>query len=128
MIPQLNTGLRAELAAILIAIHSITTTDEITLMTESVTSLQLINNMLTRPQGLQHHKHRHLLSELTQSLWSRQAPITAHKVRAHIGCSGNERADRLSKQAHTPPQQSHTLHHLSLAMVAALSQDICWRR
>ena len=59
--------------------------------------------ILTRPQGLRHHKHRHLLSELTQTLWSGQAPVTAHKVRAHIGCSGNEHADRLSKQAHTSP-------------------------
>ena len=72
-------------------------------MTDNLTSLQLINTMLTRPQGLRHHKHRRLLSELTQSLWSRQAPITVHKVRAHIGCSGNEHADRLSKQAHTSP-------------------------
>ena len=72
-------------------------------MTDSLTSLQLINNMLTRPQSLRHHKHRCLLSQLTQSLWSRQAPVTAHKVRAHIGCLGNERADHLSKRAHTSP-------------------------
>ena len=100
---QLNTSLRAELAAILYAVQSIPPMEEITFLTDSLTSLQLINNMLSRPQGLRHHKHRRLLSELAQLLWSRQAPVTAHKVRAHIGCSGNERADRLAQAAHTSP-------------------------
>ena len=57
--------------------------------------------MLTCPQGLQHHIQRRLNSEDTHLLWSQQASITAHKVRAHIGCLGNEHADRLCEQGHT---------------------------
>ena len=47
--------------------------------------------------------HRHLLSQLTQTLWVHQALTIALGVRAHIGCAGNGAADRLANTAHTSP-------------------------
>ena len=80
-------------------------------MTDSLTSLQLISIMLPRPQGLQHHKHRPLLSLLTPILWARQAPVTTHKVRAHIECAGRYTADRLAKSAHMSVGYHSHRHH-----------------
>jgi ribonuclease HI len=99
----LNTVLRGELAAIHVALRDIPATEGITLLTNSQTSIHLIQAMLTKPQSLLRHKHRWLLSELVQTLYSRLAPTAIHKVRGHIGSFGNTVADELANTAHTDP-------------------------
>ncbi|MCJ1425311.1 hypothetical protein MMC29_003199 [Sticta canariensis] len=70
------------------------------LLTDSLTSLQMLAAHLVRPTHHLHHKHRWLISSLAQRLLYRPAPVRLMKVRAHIGVHGNEAADRLAAAAH----------------------------
>ena len=69
-------------------------------MTDSLTSLYLVNGYLVRPHQFCYHKHRWLVAAIAQNLLSRTASVRLTKVRAHIGVSGNEAADALATQAH----------------------------
>ena len=100
-----RTSLRGELAAIHEAIHSpqFPLYRPLTLGTDSLTSSQLISAHMVRPTQLRFHKHRWLIAAIAQNLLSRVAPVRIMKVRAHVGISGNEAADRLAAQAHEDP-------------------------
>ena len=106
---SLNTVLRAELAAIHIALRDIPASEDITLLTDSQSSIHLLSTMLSNPQSLSRHKHRWLLSEIAQTMYSRSAPTAIHKVRGHTGSFGNTIVDKLAKAAHTnAASQSYT--------------------
>ena len=97
---QLNTALQAELVAIHQALHNTDVMTPLTIMTDSLTSIHAINNMLTRPERLRLHKHKQVLSQIAQRLVARTAKTTIHKVKAHVGIIGNEMADKAARQAH----------------------------
>ena len=97
---QLNTPLRGELAAIYIALDELPVDANVIIMTDSLTSLQLISAMRTRPEALRYHKHQHILTRLAQLLQVRTGDTNMHKVKAHIGVCGNRAADALAAEAH----------------------------
>ena len=99
---HLNTALRGELAALHHAVHHMALPHEdIVIMTDSLTAIQLIHRMMERPEDLKHHMHKQILQEIVPRLLARQGHTTLCKVRAHIGVQGNEKADQLSRAAHT---------------------------
>ena len=97
---QLNTPLRGELAAIHFAVNHVPNDQPQILFTDSLTGMYLISAMIQRPHALIHHKHKHILTEIVQTLLTRTAPIEIHKVKAHSGILGNEAADKAANAAH----------------------------
>lgn len=97
-----RTVVRGELAAIHSALHSPLLPRNIPmhLMTDSLTSLQLIGGYIARPFEFRDHKHLWLVSSIAQNILSRTSPIILMKVRAHIGIKGNTAADALANDAH----------------------------
>ena len=100
--PQ-RTVLRAELAAIHDVLHSpqFHHDDPIHIMSDSLTSLQLISAHLNRPHTLMYNKHRWLVAAIAQNLLARSGPVRLTKVRSHTGIVGNTLADDLARQAHS---------------------------
>ncbi len=97
--PELNTVLRAELAAIDRAITQLRLTvpqdyprRTAYILTDSLTSIQLLNKGLHDPEGLKTHKHRDLVFNIVQQLLSSPLDLRVVKVRAHTGVDGNEAA------------------------------------
>ncbi len=99
---QLNTALRGELAGIHEALHHTARDLPITLLTDSLTSIHLINATMYRCESQKTHKHRHIINQIVQRLATRTAATTVYKVRAHIGVMGNTKADAAAEQAHNP--------------------------
>ena len=104
--PELNTVLRAELAAIDRAIAQLHVTVSQNyprrtayILTDSLTSIQLLNKGMHNPEGLKSHKHRDLIIKIVQRLLSSPLDLRVVKVRAHSGIDGNEAADRLAQEA-----------------------------
>ncbi|KAG7675048.1 hypothetical protein KSW81_002552 [Nannochloris sp. 'desiccata'] len=91
--PILNTCFRAEAAAICHAVDTVDPLADITIATDSQTSMQNINNILLNPNKYRTHKHRNLLHRIINKLLSRTGKTTIIKVKAHCGISGNEKAD-----------------------------------
>ncbi|KAG7667202.1 hypothetical protein KSW81_000939 [Nannochloris sp. 'desiccata'] len=91
--PILNTCFRAEAAAICHAVDTLDPLVDITIATDSQTSMQNINNILLNPNNYRTHKHRNLLHRIINKLLSRPGKTTLIKVKAHCGISGNEQAD-----------------------------------
>ncbi|KAG7673063.1 hypothetical protein KSW81_006279 [Nannochloris sp. 'desiccata'] len=89
----LNTCFRAEAAAICHAVDTLDPLVDITIATDSQTSMQNINNILLNPNKYRTHKHRNLLHRIINKLLSRPGKTTLIKVKAHCGISGNEKAD-----------------------------------
>ena len=98
--PSLNTALRAELSAIHSAVTHLPKGPS-TLLTDSLTSIFLLQSMLHRPHPLQQNKHADILTQIIQALLVRETPLHIYKVRAHRGIAGNEAADAIAKQAAT---------------------------
>ena len=108
--PELNTALRAELAAISRGVEQLDATTPSAyprrrsyVLTDSLSSIFLINKGLHNPDGLKSHKHRDLVFKIVQQLLSSPLKVRVAKVRAHTGVNGNEAADRLAQEA----QQGH---------------------
>jgi ribonuclease HI len=104
--PELNTVLRAELAAISSGVELLETTvpagypqRTAYVLTDSLTSIFLISKGLHNPEGLRSHKHRHLVFRIVQQLLASPHNLRVVKVRAHTGVMGNEAADRLAREA-----------------------------
>jgi ribonuclease HI len=99
---QLHTVLRAELVAILAALRG-NADQESHLFVDSLTAIHLIAIAVHQPERLRHSKHRSVLTEIAQLLFSKvcamQHTIRIYKVRAHIGVHGNEQADSAAKAA-----------------------------
>ena len=73
-----------------------------TILTDSLTSLHLIRKAMRSPMQIAGHKHEDLLDAIVDALIHRSdAQLSTHigKVRAHIGIHGNEMADQGANQA-----------------------------
>ena len=104
--PELNTVLRAELAAISRGMALLDSTvpggypmHTAYVLTDSLTSIFLIDKGLHNPEGLRSHKHRDLVFRIVQQLLASPHDLRVAKVRAHTGVVGNEAADCLAQEA-----------------------------
>ena len=114
-----HTNNRAELSAILVALESVPQTEEVTIYTDSLCSLQNIQKQLNSPNRLRESNHRALLHKVVEVLGERALAGThthLFKVRAHTGIPGNEVADRLAKEAALNKATTDT--HVTLGEVA----------
>ena len=68
-------------------------------LTDSLTSIFLLNKGLHNPEGLRSHKHRDLVFRIVQQLLASPHDLRVVKVRAHTGVMGNEAADNLAREA-----------------------------
>ena len=89
---QLNTVPKAEGTAVLAALQAIPPEEDLTILTDSMTLLNMITHMLHSPTHYRVHKHKHMLKKNVIILLSRQGTTTFYKVRAHIGVVGKELA------------------------------------
>jgi len=101
-----RTNNRAELVAIHQAIARIDYNTDLTLHTDSLCSLQLINKMIQDPTTSTRSLHSELLHSIRTHLVQRilaGSHTTLCKVRSHTGILGNDRADALARNAATNP-------------------------
>jgi ribonuclease HI len=91
---RLHTSVMAEHAALATAVREAPADQPITLFTDSLTSIWNIKGMLENPERYRNHKHQLALSEIAQTLRTKQ--ISIRKVRAHSGIAGNELADGIA--------------------------------
>ena len=102
--PSLHTVLHGELAAIHRALTifggTISPSEPLILMTDSLTGIYLIQQAIYTPERIRTHKHKQILTEIVHLLVSRTQPVEIYKVRAHTGVLGNEKVDKLAKEAH----------------------------
>jgi ribonuclease HI len=99
-----NTINRAELSAIHMALQhgDLAAQPTVTLYTDSLCSIQLINQALYRPEELRTHKHHTLLANVATLLQARTQlglHTAIRKVKSHIGIQGNELADQGANRA-----------------------------
>ncbi len=110
---QLNNNIRAELAGIHRALHHVPLDTGITLLTDSLTGIQMVNSMMCRPEHMRFHKHKPMLSQIMQRIACRTAPTNVYKVRAHLALSATR---LLTKQ---PLTHTHLITLLSLSQMPA---------
>jgi ribonuclease HI len=84
---------RAELAAIWVALKQGATR----VATDSLGSIYQIQKMLNRPHDVKEHRHNNLLRSIVDLIQQSPEPIHLHKVKAHAGIVGNEKADAIAK-------------------------------
>lgn len=101
-----NTITRAELLAIMTALtgegREGRPNEDMTILTDSLTSLHLIRKAIRNSMQITHHKHKALLDAVVVALIKRvNGGLNTHigKVQAHIGVYGMEMADQGAKQA-----------------------------
>ena len=90
---ELNTILRAELAAIHQALIVFRDIPTFKCLTDSLTSLQQLQTVLTRPQEVSYYPHHVLLHAIVEEIVARDTKgFVTHirKVRAHVGVRGND--------------------------------------
>jgi ribonuclease HI len=114
---ETRTIMRAELVAIYTALSTFTSHEWIGIFTDSLTSLQAIQNHHTNPgttSAKHYHHHSLLLNGITTLLEERRRlglHTTLHKLRGHTNIRGNDLADAAAKLAVThfdtlPPPQT----------------------
>ena len=114
---ELNTILRAELAAIHQALIEFRDIRTFKCLIDSLTSLQQLQTVLTRPEEVSYYPHHVLLHAIVEEIVARDTKgFVTHimKVRAHVGVRGNELADAAAKSAianKDPGHQSKVLSH-----------------
>jgi ribonuclease HI len=84
-----------ELMAIWRAVQLAPSAGTLHVLTDSLTSLYLISRAARRPASL-HSPHAALLHAIVAAVCARDGPTLLQKVRAHVGITGNEIADRLA--------------------------------
>ena len=98
----INTINRAELAALLYALRRWQDSTDMTIVTDSQSSMQAINAQLRDPNDHKCHVHKHMLQAIADIILDR-AELGRHtsivKVRSHTGIHGNDWADILANQA-----------------------------
>lgn len=89
-----DTITRAELIAVWQAIDMGCTE----ILTDSLSVIYELYNVVYRPQHirLSFHRHAALLQEMRDSIHALHHPIHLYKVKSHIGVVGNERADQIA--------------------------------
>ena len=88
--------MRAELTAIWVVLKESDKSQEVTIPTDSLCSLQLISKSILRPHLTQNHRHAALLRAIVKRLEERnEMGSETHlvKVRSHTDIDGNEQAD-----------------------------------
>ena len=101
-----RTNNRAELAAIHMALEDAPSTEDVTIYTDSLCSIQSIRKMIDFPLRMTESKHRELLEAIVKQLMRRaQRSCTTRilKVRSHSGIRGNDEADAIAKRAALAP-------------------------
>ena len=119
-VPGEATILRAELAAILQALQdSRDRPGTVQVFTDSLLSLRLIRRWTHAPRELSEHEgYLDILDSIGTALSQRVGRTELHKVRAHVGIEGNEKADEGAKQVATgdtgatPVRTAHITHEL----------------
>ena len=98
----INTINRAELAALLYCLTHWQDNTEVTIVTDSQSSMQSRNAHLTDPDDHKYHVHQHMLQSIADIILKR-AKLGRHtsslKVKCHTGVDGNDWADILANQA-----------------------------
>ena len=118
--PSMNTPLRAELSAIHHVLSTYEANQDISLFTDSKTSLECILSLLYNPQRFKTHKHKHLLQSIIRTLLLRPGKTSLHKVKAHVGIHGNEQADTAASNHQDSPvtevnfEASGNIHELAI--------------
>ncbi len=95
-----NTVTRAELVAIYTALNNLQERRELKILTDSATSLQLIQKTIKQPMEVRDHLHKAVLfttADLIKQRDTEGKTTFLGKVRAHIGVRGNEKADEAAK-------------------------------
>jgi hypothetical protein len=93
--------MRAELAAIYVALDKYKHDLWLGIFTDSQTSLHAIQNELQRPSHTNYHHHKPLISAIVDILLYRAKlglPTALHKIRGHTNIRGNDRADVAAKR------------------------------
>jgi ribonuclease HI len=98
---MLNTIMRAELAAIQVALSS--GHGHRCIATDSLAAMYLIQRAVSNPDSLLDHLHAPTLSEIARLVRDGEGPVTMHKVKAHSGVIGNAAADAAAKRAAADP-------------------------
>ena len=96
--------MRAELAAIYVALDKYKHDPWIGIFTDSQTSLQAIQNELQRPSHTKYHHHKPLIKAIVDILLYRAGlglPTVLHKTRGHTNIRGNDLADAAAKRVVT---------------------------
>jgi ribonuclease HI len=97
-----QTIMRAELTAISFALGRVPPAENVTIATDSLSSLQAIRKALNKPHRVARHRSAKLLMQIVQQLQRRHAAggqTHLCKVLAHSAINGNEEADTLAKRA-----------------------------
>ena len=98
----INTINRAELAALLYALRRWQDSTDMTIVTDSQSSMQGINAQLRDPNDHKYHVHKHMLKANADMILDR-AELGRHtsilKVKSHTAIDGNDWADILANQA-----------------------------
>ena len=104
-IEETRTIMRAELVAIHTALNTFPTHEWIGIFSDSLSSLQAIENHNTNPSicsSKYYHHHMLLLENSTNLIETRKLSgyrTTLHKIRAHTNIRGNDLADAAAKLA-----------------------------
>lgn len=95
-----NTINRAELSALHLALtlqEVVTYEEELTIYTDSLCSIQMINKIIREPRRMKESKHLEMLQAIAMALKLRAkagGTTTIHKVKSHSGVEGNDQADK----------------------------------
>ena len=98
---ETHTIMRAELAAIHVALDKYKNDPWLGIFTDSKTSLHAIQHELQRPSHTTYHHHKPLIAAIVDSLLYRsELGLTTilHKIRGHTNIKGNDLADVAAKR------------------------------
>jgi ribonuclease HI len=120
-----NTINRAELSAIQAALMHIPRHQAAHILTDSLASIQMIGNKIYRPTTQFGHCNKDTLQDIIDLLHERgtcNSHTTIGKIKAHIGCEGNELADQAAKHA---AMGTKPIHYMCPSNADPM-QDLIW--